>query len=98
MWLCSCVTFTCACVGTTIVAVTIIQKMAKKNFIFHLLRRHRSGPILYRDLSVTGALEKDRYGFEHRFNPSLFGSSHKSHNLIENLDHIGLFYGNPNAT
>src|SRR6516165_2561438 len=56
MWLCSCVTFTCAWVGTTIVAVAIIQKMAKKNFIFHLLRRHRSSPMLYRDLSVnTGA-------------------------------------------
>jgi hypothetical protein len=47
---------------------------------------------------VTGALEKDRYGFEHRFNPSLFGSSHKSHDLIENLDHIGFFCGIANAT
>src|SRR6186713_3160607 len=53
MWLCSWVTFTCACVGTTIVAVAIIQKMTKKNFIFHLLPRHRSGPMLYRDLSVN---------------------------------------------
>ena len=27
--------------------------MAKKTFVFHLLRRHRSGPMLYRDLSVN---------------------------------------------
>jgi hypothetical protein len=27
---------------------------------------------------VTGALEKDRNGFQHRFDPLLFGSSHKS--------------------
>src|SRR5215831_14791068 len=53
MWLCSCVTFTCACVGATIVAVAMIQKVAKKNFIFHLVQRHRAGPMLYRDLSVN---------------------------------------------
>src|SRR5262245_56014323 len=53
MWLCSCVTFSCACVGMTMIAVAMIQKMAKRNFIFTSLRRHRSGPVLYRDLSVN---------------------------------------------
>src|SRR6266704_193476 len=28
---------------------------------------------------VTGALEKDRHGLQHRFDPSLFGPSHESH-------------------
>jgi hypothetical protein len=28
---------------------------------------------------VTGALEKDRHGLQHRFDPPLFGPSHESH-------------------
>jgi hypothetical protein len=38
---------------------------------------------------VTGALEKDRNGFQHRFDPPLFGSSHKSRALIEQMGQMG---------
>ena len=38
---------------------------------------------------VTGALEKDRNGFQHRFDPPLFGSSHKSRALLEHMGHTG---------
>jgi hypothetical protein len=31
---------------------------------------------------VTGALEKDRHAFQHRFNPLLLCSSHKSRGII----------------
>jgi hypothetical protein len=31
---------------------------------------------------VAGALEKDRHGFQRRFDPPLLCSSHKSHALI----------------
>ena len=34
---------------------------------------------------VTGAFEKDRNGLQHRFDPPLFGSFHKSRALIEHM-------------
>jgi hypothetical protein len=41
---------------------------------------------------VTGALEKDRNGFQRRFDPLLFGSSHKSRALIEQMDRMGKLF------
>jgi hypothetical protein len=38
---------------------------------------------------VTGALEKDRNGFQHRFDPALLCSSHKSRALLEHMGSMG---------
>jgi hypothetical protein len=38
---------------------------------------------------VAGALEKDRNGFHHRFDPTLFCSSHKSRRLIDHMGQTG---------
>lgn len=44
---------------------------------------------------IAGALEKDRNGFHHRFDPTLFCSSHKSRRLIDQMAHTGnLFFEN----
>jgi len=44
---------------------------------------------------VAGALEKDRNGFHHRFDPTLFCSSHKSGRVIDQMGHPGnLFFEN----
>jgi hypothetical protein len=41
---------------------------------------------------VTGALEKDRNGFHHRFDPPLLCSSHKSRALIVHMGHMGKLF------
>jgi len=41
---------------------------------------------------VTGALEKDRNAFHHRFDPTLFCSSHKSRALIEQTDDLSKLF------
>ena len=47
---------------------------------------------------VTGALEKDRNGFQHRFDPALLCSSHKSRGVIEQMGHMGkLFFDKTNV-
>jgi hypothetical protein len=47
---------------------------------------------------VTGALEKDRNGLQHRFDPALPCSSHKSRALIEHMGHRGkLFFHKANV-
>ena len=47
---------------------------------------------------VTGALEKDRNGFQHRFDPALLCSSHKSRGVIEQMGHTGkLFFDKTNV-
>ena len=43
---------------------------------------------------VAGALKKDRNGFQHRFDPPLFGSSHKSRAVIEHMGHMGKLFFN----
>src|SRR5206468_8923774 len=43
---------------------------------------------------VAGALEKDRNGFQHRFDPPLFCSSHKSGALLEHPGHMGKSFFN----
>ena len=40
------------------------------------------GPVRSDRAGVTGALEKDRHGFQHRLDPALFGSSHEFHGFI----------------
>jgi hypothetical protein len=48
---------------------------------------------------VAGALEKDRNGFHRRFDPPLFGSSHKSRAVIEHTGHMGkLFFNKTDVT
>ena len=42
--------------------------------------------------SITGALEKDRNGLQHRFDPLLFCSSHKSGALIEHMGRVGKLF------
>jgi hypothetical protein len=38
---------------------------------------------------VTGALEKDRNGLQHRFDPALLCSSHKSRAFLEHVGSMG---------
>ena len=41
---------------------------------------------------VAGAFEKDRNGFHHRFDPTLFCSSHKSGRLIDHMGYRGKLF------
>jgi hypothetical protein len=44
---------------------------------------------------VAGALEKDRNGLHHRFDPTLFCSSHKFRRFLDHTGHRGkLFFEN----